>query len=321
MSDVFAGVDLGGTTIGGVLADHYGNILAQTSIPTESYQGPEAVLVRIGTLVEGLAKAAGKSPSAVGIGVPGLVDVRRGITRFCPNLPTQWRDIAAGSFLSDKLGIPVFLLNDVRAATLGELVFGHGKTVTSLAFFSLGTGIGGGLVIDGKLRLGPLGAAGELGHMTILPDGPMCGCGNRGCMESMASGPAMAGEGVRLMRAGQAPKLHEIVEGDAGKVTPHTISMAAESGDPGAKEVIHKAAKILGIGVSIMVTAFHPELVVFGGGVAEMGEQLLAPVREEVWKRVKMIPEGEVRIEKSLVGANAGILGAAALGMRGPENL
>ncbi len=321
MSELYAGIDLGGTTIGGVLADAGGQIVQQASIATESYAGPPAVLDRIVGLVEQLATAAGRRPAAVGIGCPGLVDVARGVTRFFPNLPTQWRDVPAGDVLRSKLGCPVSLLNDVRTATLGELVFGHGRDVQTMAFFSLGTGVGGGLVIDGKLRLGPLGAAGELGHQTIVPGGPLCGCGNRGCLEALASGPAITAEAVRLMLAGQAPKLFELAAGNPARVSPQTVAQAARDGDAGAQEAIDRAAECLGIGVANVVTCLHPQLIVLGGGVAELGDLLLVPVRRSVKQRVGMFPPDDVRVERSLLGTSAGPLGAVALAMRGHENL
>ena len=135
------------------------------------------------------------TPVAAGMGVPGLVDRDQGITLFLPNLPTQWRGVAVARMLGDCIGYPVYLLNDARIATLGEMSYGLGRNGGTMVFLSLGTGIGGGVVIDGKLRLGPLGAAGELGHQTILPDGPLCGCGNHGCLETLASGPAIGAEG------------------------------------------------------------------------------------------------------------------------------
>ena len=204
---MYASVDLGGTNTTCALASADGQILCERSIPTLSHEGPEAVLRRIAGLVRGLGKG---KPEALGMGIPGLIDLKRGVSKFLPNLPTNWRDVPVRDILAREVGCPVYLLNDVRAATLGELTFGHGRAVSTMVFFALGTGIGGGVVIDGKLRLGPLGAAGELGHQTILPDGPRCGCGNRGCLEALASAPAITAEGVRLVRAGQALSLIHI---------------------------------------------------------------------------------------------------------------
>lgn len=321
MTQLYAGIDLGGTTIGGVLGDADGNIVAEASIPTESYAGPMAVLQRIADLVQQLSATANAPVAGVGIGCPGLVDVQRGITRFFPNLPTQWRDVPAAEVLTQRLSCPVSLLNDVRTATLGELVFGHGREVQTLAFFSLGTGVGGGLVIDGRLRLGPLGAAGELGHQTIVPNGPLCGCGNRGCLEALASGPAITAEGTRLMLAGQAPELHKIVSGNPALVTTRTIAEAARAGDTGAQESIRRAVEYLSIGIANVVTCIHPQLIVLGGGVAEMGDLLLVPLRKSLPERVGMFPPSDVRIEQSALGVQAGALGAIALAIRGAANL
>ncbi len=320
MTVLFAGIDLGGTTIAAALAERDGHVVAEAETATNSHEGPAAVIQRIAELVADLAARTGVSPHAVGMGVPGLVDVPRGVTKFLPNLPTQWRDVTVADQLRETLGCPVHLLNDVRTATLGELTYGHGRTATdplTMAFFSIGTGVGGGIVVEGRLRLGPLGAAGELGHQTILPDGPRCGCGNRGCLESVASGPAIASEGIRLMRMGLAPRLFDLVAGNPANVTPREM---LASGDASTREAIDRAAQFLGIAVANVVSILHPELVVLGGGVAELGDVLLIPVRNVVRQRVGMFPTDGVRIEKSQLGDRAGILGAVALAVRGGMN-
>jgi glucokinase len=320
MSQLFAGVDLGGTTISAALATGDGKIVAERELPTEAYGGPDHVLARIGDLIATLSDQVGQRPVAVGMGCPGLVDVERGVTRFFPNLPTQWRDVPAAERLQARLGVPVRLLNDVRAATLGELTYGRGRSVGTMAFFSLGTGVGGGLVIDGRLRLGPLGSAGELGHQTIVPDGPLCGCGNHGCLEALVSGPALVGDAVRMMLAGQAPRLHLLTGGDAGRVTPREIATAARDGDIGAAAVITRAAVYLGVGVANVVTIVHPQLVVLGGGVAALGDLLLDPVRRIIRERVRMFPPDDVRVELSALGDRAGVLGAVALAKEGVKS-
>jgi glucokinase len=316
MTKIYAGVDLGGTNTACALASEDGKIFRERTIPTLSHEGPEAVLDRIACLLTELASDAAGKLEAVGIGVPGLVDREKGITLFLPNLPTQWRGVPAAAVLKEKIGCPVFLLNDVRAATLGELVFGLGRDVKTMVFFAIGTGIGGGIVVDGGLRLGPLGAAGELGHQTILPDGPLCGCGSRGCLEALASGPAIAAEGVRLLRSGLAPRLYELVGGQAGNVTPKEMTAAAEAGDEAVRQAIVRAADYLGIGVANLVNALHPELVVLGGGVAAIGPLLLDTVRCTVRDRVRMFPVDGVRIECSILEDKAGLHGGVALAMR-----
>jgi glucokinase len=312
MSELFAGVDLGGTSIKCVLGDAQGQILFRRSITTDSHAGPENVLQRIGEAVKQLTREAGQMPGALGMGVPGLVDVPNGLTRFLPNLTTHWVDVPAAQILSAQVNCPVRLLNDVRMATLGELVYGRGKNVTSMVFLAIGTGIGGGVVIDGKLRLGPMGAAGELGHQTISPNGPPCGCGNHGCLETLASGTALAAAGIRLMLMGLAPNLHDLVNGDSNRVTSELMAQAAENDEP-VMDAIMQAADYLAIGIANAMVTLHPELVVLGGGVANMGDLLFDRVRDQVRQRVKMLPADSVRIEPSELGSNAGVMGAIAL--------
>jgi glucokinase len=322
MSGFVAGIDLGGTKVRAALADRLGSILIEETITTDSHLGPEGVMDRIGGLVSSLAERSKAAIEAIGMGVPGLVDIHTGVTKFLPNLPTQWRDVPVAEMLSQRFGCPVRLLNDVRTATLAELKFGHGRDWhdVTMAFFAIGTGIGGGVAIDGRLRLGPMGAAGELGHQTILPDGPRCGCGNRGCLETLASGPAIAAEGVRLMRMGLAPKLHELTHGDADRVTPRLMETAAGEDAP-IREAIVLAASYIGIAAANVVNILHPDLIVLGGGVSEMGDILTDTVRQVISQRVGMFPTDGVRIERSPLGDKAGVMGAIALATVGQELL
>ena len=317
MSQIFASVDLGGTKIACAFATADRQVICEKIIPTESHRGPAAVLDRIAALVLELAAGCGRRPAAVGMGVPGLVDLPRGVVKFLPNLPTNWREVSARAHLAPQLGCPVYLLNDVRLATLGELAFGHGRTVQSMAFFALGTGIGGGVVIDGKLRLGSLGAAGELGHQTILPNGPRCGCGNTGCLETLASGPAITAEGVRLLLSGQTTQLHELVQGDPARVSPKEMAQAALAGDEAVHAALVRAAEYLGIGIANVVSIIHPDLVALGGSVAEIGPLLFDTLRTVVPRRVGMFPAHTVRIEPSQLGSRAGMWGGIALAMQG----
>ncbi len=318
MTDLYCGIDLGGTSVKAAIASEKGEVLARSSISTDSHAGPDDVIRRIGDLIETLVESSPMTSAGslrgVGVGVPGLVDLVAGTTRFLPNLPTQWREVPVASILGQRLGCPVRLLNDVRTATLGELRFGHGAEATNLtlAFFSLGTGVGGGVVIDGRLRLGPLGAAGELGHQTVIADGPRCGCGNRGCLETIASGPAIAAEGIKLMRMGLAPNLYELVQGNAEQVTTREMAMAARH-DPAIEQAIVRAASFLGIAAANVVTILHPDLIVLGGGVAEIGDLLVDTVRQVIHERVGMFPTDDVRVERSKLGEQAGLMGAVAL--------
>jgi glucokinase len=310
---MLAAVDLGGTSFRCALADGDGTFVAEASEPTRSHEGPEAVLGRIAECIASLSERSGERPAAIGMGIPGLVDRERGIARFLPNFPTRWRGVPVGEILGRLTGAEIRILNDVRMATLGELVFGLGRSARTMAFYALGTGVGGGIAIEGKLLLGPLGAAGEIGHHTIVPDGPVCGCGNRGCLETFASGPAIAAEGIRLLLSGLAPRLHEATGGDAARVSPKVMADAARAGDEAVASAIARVGTLLGIGIANVVTTIHPDLVVIGGGVAELGDLILEPARAEVATRVGMLPPETVRIEKSLLGERCGLAGGVAL--------
>ncbi len=305
---MFAGLDIGGTNIAAAIGSAEGNVLAEASVPTQSHEGPQAVLARAAALIQTLIPNG--SLQGVGVGLPGTIDRHGGIVRFLPNMPTNWRGVEAGAVLSRHLGTEILLLNDARLATLGELAFGHGREARDMVMLTLGTGIGGGVVLDGKLRLGPLGAAGEIGHQTIVPDGPLCGCGNRGCLESLASGPAFVGEGVRLMRAGMAPALFELAGGDAGRVTPKLMS---EASDDSIAVLIERMAGYLAIAIANVINVVHPELVVLGGGVAALDHRLLDPLRRDVARRVGMFPADGVIIKRSMLGDRAGVFGGIAL--------
>lgn len=322
-SPFVAGVDLGGTSIKAALANTDGQIILQDATPTLSHEGPEAVIARVAGLVEQLVQRSGQrldQLSGLGMGVPGLADIRNGVIKFLPNFVTQWRDIPAAEWLTARLHCPVRLLNDARAATLGELRFGHGRDRPnlSMAFFTLGTGVGGGIAINGRLHLGPLGAAGELGHQTILPDGPQCGCGNRGCLETLASGTALAAEGIRLMKMGLAPTLHALVDGDCNRVTPREMGEAA-SRDEAVATAIEIAATHIGIAAANVTTTIHPDLIVLGGGVAELGDRLFSVVQRVIRQRVGMFPSDSISVVRSQLGDQAGVAGAVALGIAAEE--
>lgn len=309
MQERFAGVDVGGTNIALAVGDREGRVEVEASLPTQGQEGAARVLARIAEWLRAQGGVQG-----VGLGLPGTLDREKGVVEFLPNLPGHWRGVEAARILREQVGAPVHLLNDARMATLGELHYGagRGQTGMTMVFFTLGTGVGGGVVVEGKLRLGKIGAAGEVGHQTILPDGPRCGCGKNGCLEALAAAPAIVGEAVRLLRSGLAPGLAEMVGGDWTRVTPKEVA-AASVVDEAVRELVERVAKYLGIAVANTIHILHPDAVLFGGGVAAMGETLLGPLRAEVRRSVRMFsPEG-VRIERSALGERAGILGGIAL--------
>jgi glucokinase len=314
-------VDLGGTKIAALLGTRDGSILAEAKIETLPAAGPADAFERIAHLLVRLARESKVKPSAVGVGVPGLVDSAAGIIEFLPNLPNDWWGFPAAKFLRDKTGLPVYVLNDARLAALGEYTFGSGLKSDNMLVVTIGTGIGGGLILDGRLRLGVWGAAGEIGHHTILPDGPPCSCGSRGCLETLINGPLLSAEGTSLARSGAAPKLASIVQNNWAAITPKEMALAASQGDLKVLAAIQKAARYLGIGIANAVTLTAVELVVITGGVAALGELLLAPARSVVRERVRMFPSDSVQIACSTLGDRAGALGALALAFQDNSKL
>jgi glucokinase len=248
----------------------------------------------------------------VGISAPGLIDLDTNTTLFLPNLYGEWRGIPVGDRMFSHLGLAISMLNDVRAITFGEWAFGAGKGVDSIACFAIGTGVGGGLVVNNQLVLGIDGAAGELGHQTVDINGPICGCGNHGCIEVYASGPAIAAEAARGVRQGWATKIVDLIDGDLNKLTPEIVAKAANMGDEFALGVWERAGTYLGIGVANILISVGVKRVVIGGGVGKAGDLLLDPIKKVVKERVFLMPVEKVEILNARLGTKAGIVGMAA---------
>jgi glucokinase len=311
----FVGVDLGGTLLKAAIVDiESGEISGLQKIDTLARQGHDVVIGRMADLIDDLILQSGIPKSqigGIGIGVPGIVDLAAGIVRFLPNLPGTWPDVPLGPRIEQSVGLPVCLLNDVRSMTLGEWTFGAGQGVDTMACFAIGTGVGGGLVINGKLHLGIGGTGGELGHQSIDYNGPRCGCGNRGCLEVYASGPAIVAMGIKAVIQGLTTIIGELVDYDLNRITPKVIYQAAIQGDEIAKEIYRLAGYYIGIAVSNTLATIGPRKVVIGGGVAQAGEMLLAPIRKTVLERVHIMPAEQVQIVQAELGPNAGLIGAA----------
>lgn len=313
MDPVFASVDLGGTKIACALATIDGSLVSERTFLTNSHEGPRRVIQRIADAVNALAQDAGQRPVGLGMGVPGNANLETGEVLFLPNLPGNWRSIPVREWLEPEVGCPVRLLNDVRLATLGELVYGHGRTTPTFALIAIGTGIGGGFALDGHLYLTGGGANCEFGHYTVVPDGPRCGCGSQGCLETLCSGPAITAEGVRLLLTGQTTILHTLVQGSAERVNPAVMATAAAQGDEAVREVLVRCSMYLGIAIATIVGYFHPPLVLLGGGVAETGAFDFDTLYSVMHRRVGMFPTDDVRIELAQLGRRAAMLGGVAL--------
>jgi len=304
-------VDLGGSKILSVIAQGDGRRLGEDRRPTDAEAGQEVVLERIvSSLEEALAKAGLRQGdlAAVGICSPGPCDIDAGVLSSAPNLP-GWRDVPICRYVEERLGVPARLENDANAAALGEHVYGAGRGCRHLIYMTLSTGIGGGLIIDGRLYRGATGVAGELGHMTIEPDGPLCGCGNRGCLEALASGTAIAARGEELVAQGGSARLAQ----EEGELTAETVSCAADQGDIACQGIIRRAGYYLGVGLASYVNIFNPEVIIIGGGLTKAGELLLGPARAEMAARAMPEALKAVQLRPAELGDYAGVMGMVAL--------
>ena len=316
MTSLAIGVDLGGTNLRAAVVDtSSGTVLASVRADTPIHQGPPAIIDLIVELVQKVMTESGVtsvSLSAAGIGMPGLVDVERGMVILLPNIPGDWSQIPLGQILSQRLGLSVRLINDARAITLAEWTNGAGQGTDSMACYAIGTGIGGGVVVGGRLHLGSGVAAGELGHQIVELNGLRCNCGGHGCLEMYASGPAIAARGVQAVIQRQSMSIAVLAENDLNRVTASTVFQAAREGDPCARAILEEVGTYIGIAVSNTIHTLNPQRVVFGGGVMAAGELLMAPIRRTVREHVFLVPVQRVELVMAQLGDNAGLIGAAA---------
>ena len=306
----YLGVDLGGTNIKAALVDAQGKLLREASVPTNLPRPAEAVCDDIAALCRQLAE--GVRVGGIGVGCPGTVD--GGTVRYSNNL--AWHDFAMAEYLQARTGLPVKLANDANAAALGEALAGCAKGAESAVILTLGTGVGGGVVLQGKLLTGYTGAAAEPGHMVICdaPDAPLCTCGRRGCLESYASATALIRATKQAMAAHPESALHAIAAQE-GAVTGRTAFDAAQQGDAAAQAVVQAYIHSLAVGVANLVNIFFPEVVGLSGGVANQGEALLAPLRREVQALTfgSAYAARHTQLRTCTLGYRAGVIGAALL--------
>ena len=291
-----------------------GSVLHQMSVPTLARDGHDAVMPRMAELCLDVIQSAGvdkEKVGGIGIGVPGVLDLEKGETLFLPNLEGTWPHVPLRDTIAKLTDLPTTLLNDVRSITHGEWLFGAGRGVDTLAVFAIGTGIGGGLVINGQLHLGIGGTGGELGHTTIDYNGPVCGCGNKGCLEALASGPAIAAMGMKAVAQGLTTRLADMCEGDLNRITPKLIAQTAEAGDEIAKDIFERAGFYLGIAAANICVTVGPRRIIMGGGVARAGDLLLEPIRRTLRERVTVMPVEQVEVLPSVLDNKAGVIGVA----------
>lgn len=315
-NDLVVGVDLGGTKILAAVVTADGKIMGQAKRKTKPETGTESVIERIvKTVDEALAgaKTSRGEVRAVGIGAPGPIDPDTGTVLMAPNL-NGWENVPLAKTLSEQLGVPVFLDNDVNVGTLGEFVYGAGRGAKDVIGVFVGTGIGGGLIIGGQLRSGARHAAGEIGHMIVLAEGPYCGCGNRGCIEALASRTAIVNSLRMAMQSGRKTTLTEaLAGGGVERLSSGVLAQAWKSNDTLTVEVLTRVQYYLGLHLASLVNFLDPELIVLGGGVIEaLGEDFLQPIRRVAYQHFTQRRDAsQVKIVLSQLGDNAGILGAA----------
>lgn len=308
------GIDLGGTKILTAVANSLGKVLSRDHSVTPATKGPEAVIQSILESVGRALDQAGIAASelgAIGVGAPGLSNPHTGIIFTEPNLP-GWRDVPLRDIIEREIDKKTFLINDANAAALGEFHFGVGRGTRHFIYITISTGIGGGIVIDGKIYTGCTGTAAEVGHMTIDDDGPVCSCGNTGCWETLGSGTALAREARHRIEEGARTSILDFVDGDTEKVTAQIIHTAAEEGDALAKELIARTGYYVGVGLANLINIFNPELIVIGGGLSNIGDMLLGPAYEAAEERAFKEAYRAVRFAPAKLGRDSGVLGAAA---------
>lgn len=320
----YIGIDLGGTNLRAAIADtDTGQIFHQLKCPTLAAEGQEAVIGRIVGLIRELTQANGYAGSikGVGIGVPGTPDIDTGVIQFLPNLPGKWLNVPLRDIVEQQVELPVALINDVRAITLGEWTFGAGRGADTIACLAIGTGIGGGVVVNGQFHLGIGGTAGEFGHHVVEVDGLPCGCGGKGCLELYASGPAIAAMGVKEVMHGHTTRIGELVDHDLNRIDAGVIVQAALEGDPIAQGILQRVGRYLGIAVGNILGVLSPQRVIFGGGVSLAGDLLLKPIIQTVNERVHVIPLQKVEFVLAELGINGGLIGSALWARRRCEGL
>jgi glucokinase len=314
-SQLYGAIDLGGTKLRAVVGGLDGNILGEEIVSTEADGGPEHVINRMVETLEAAAKEAGMRPGdlyGLGVASPGALDLVHGRVYEAPQLP-GWDGVQLAQILSDGLGIRVVLENDANAAALGENRFGAGVGTVHMIYLTISTGVGGGIIIDGRIYHGATGAAGELGHVIVQPGGARCLCGERGHLEGYASGTGIAWRADELLAAGKAPGLAR-VKREKGELDADEVADAARAGDQDAVGLFEESGYYLGIAMADFVNIFNPEAIVLGGGVTVGAGDLFVDRAEETMRReARKEPLKHVRVRRATLGDRSGPLGMIAM--------
>ena len=309
------GIDIGGTNVKLGLVDERGRVLLRDTFRTSRARSRGEMLDKLTSHVTALAsetRSRGMRLAGVGIGAPGPIDVERGFVYFFPNIP-GWKDTPLKKILEKRLRLPVFVDNDANAMALGESLFGAGHGAKNVVALTLGTGVGGGLVIGGKLFHGSTFSAAEIGHMVVDPAGPLCACGNRGCIEAFVGNGYFVRE-VRARLKGKKSILKKWIK-EGKELSPKLVQEAARRGDTFSREQWKLTGERLGTFLAGLANLLNPERIVLGGGIALGGELVLAPVRAALKKKAFPIASRFVKVVPAVLGNDAGLVGAAALAL------
>jgi len=316
--DKYIGIDLGGTKILTAVADDNGEIIARVKLATETELGQERIKKNIfKSIYKVLEKTDIKIEKikSIGIGSPGPLNVEKGIIYESANLPIKNMEIV--ELIEEETGVNTYLQNDANTAALGEKVFGAGKEADDLLYITISTGVGGGIIINGKIYYGHTGNAGEIGHMTVDPTGPKCGCGNYGCLESFSSGTAIKNMAKKAIENDESTLIKKLARDK--KLSAKLVAKAAEKGDQKALDIFAKAGYYLGIGIANLVNIFNPEMIILGGGVMKAKGYFLDRAKEEFKKRALKAPADIVKIKEAVLEDEIGVKGAIALAMQKVE--
>lgn len=309
------GVDIGGTNIKLALVDKSGHLKGKHIFSTTSFKNKAALIDGIINQAEVLLSKYSlnkKDIIGIGIGAPGAVDIRTGTIHYLTNIP-DWQEVPLGNILKKRLGMPVFVDNDVNVMALGELFFGAGIGAINMLCITLGTGVGGGLILEGRLYRGSSYAAGEFGHVPIGINGPKCNCGGMACVEAYVGNHYIVRDVVNRIKRGSKTLIKRLVNNDLSKITPEIISEAERRGDKFAKGIWKDTGNKIGIGLAGVVNLLNVEKIVIGGGVAEAGKTLFDSIRKTIEERAMKLPARTVKVVKARLGYDAGLIGAATL--------
>lgn len=305
-------VDLGGTQIRAARCTPEGQMEERVAIPTLAAQGPEVVLDRIRQAIRMVWPKEGPV-TALALSAPGPVDAHRGVVRFTPNIP-GWKDVPLRDLMADAFGVPTFVANDANLAALGEFRFGAGQGVRDLIYLTVSTGIGGGIIVDGRLYEGGQGLGGEVGHMVVEPNGPLCGCGGYGCLEAVASGTAIAREARAALERGASSLLTGMVSSPEA-VTARDVAEAAARGDDLSRRILAHAGTYIGLALVSLMYLFNPALFIIGGSVANAGDLLFDPIQQTMKERSQRVYWENTPVVLAALGDDVVLLGALALAL------